>query len=94
MRLSILIASLFSFVSISMSQRNKESEVIPNHHTDSGFKNNYLPEERMTKSLGTLFKWRFTRNSQEKVKFESVEPDIDFLKSNKTEETLSRKEPQ
>ena len=61
----------------------------PLHHTDSGFKNNYLPEERMSKSLGTVFKWRFTRNSQEKVKFDSVEPDIEFLKSNKNEETLA-----
>ena len=43
----------------------------------------------MSKSLGTVFKWRFTRNSQEKVNFESVEPDIDFLKSNNTEETLT-----
>ena len=61
----------------------------PPHHTDSGFKNNYLPEERMSKSLGTVFKWRFTRNSQEKVKFESVDPDIDFLNSNTSEETLT-----
>ncbi len=61
----------------------------PIHHTDSGFKNNYLPEERMSKSLTTVFKWRFTRNSQEKVKFEQVDPDIDFLKSNRKEETLT-----
>ena len=61
----------------------------PSHNTESGFKNNYLPEERMSKSLGTIFKWRFTRNSQERVMFESVEPDIEFLKSNSTKETLS-----
>ena len=61
----------------------------PSHHTEEGFKNNYLPEERMSKSLGTVFKWRFTRNSQEKVDFDSVEPDIDFLKSNNTEESLT-----
>jgi hypothetical protein len=67
----------------------KEQMIKPVHHTDYGFKNNYLPEERMSKSLGTVFKWRFTRNSQEKVRFESVEPDIEFLKSNRTEETLT-----
>ncbi len=76
-------------MNIHFSFGNKETDQRPEHHSDSGFKNNYLPEERMSKSLGTVFKWRFTRNSQEKVKFETVEPDIDFLKSNKTEETLT-----
>lgn len=61
----------------------------PTHHTDTGFINNYLPEERMSKSLGAVFKWRFTRNSQEKVKFEQVEPDVEYLNSNRKEETLT-----
>lgn len=61
-----LVLFLFCVCSL-FSQKNQEK---PIHHTDSGFKNNYLPEERMSKSLGTVFKWRFTRNSQEKVKFE------------------------
>ena len=67
----------------------EHTNIRPFHHTDSGFKNNYLPEERMSKSLPTVFKWRFTRNSQQRVEFESVEPDIEFLKSNSTEETLT-----
>jgi len=59
------------------------------HHTKDGFKNNYLPEKRMSKSLGTVFKWRFSRNSQELVDFESVKPDLLFLKNNRSEETLT-----
>jgi len=62
---------------------------LPAHHTEDGFKNNYLPEERMSKSLGTVFKWRFSRNSQELVDFETVKPDLSFLRSNRTEETLT-----
>jgi N-acyl-phosphatidylethanolamine-hydrolysing phospholipase D len=81
------VSFILFFVSQLLGQ--EVSKGIPLHHTESGFKNNYLPEERMSKSLGTVFKWRFTRNSQEKVKFESVEPDIEFLKSNKNEETLT-----
>ena len=83
----IAISVVLSFVSSFFGQNN--SRVTPRHHTDSGFKNNYLPEERMSKSLGTVFKWRFTRNSQEKVNFEQVEPDLDFLSSNRGEETLT-----
>ena len=79
-----IVSLLFAYFSLLASS----STSLP-HHTDSGFKNNYLPKERMSKSLGTVFKWRFTRNSQEKVNFESDDPDIDFLKSNKTEETLT-----
>ena len=86
-----MISSVFSIISflafpILLLASNPDS---PPHHTGSGFKNNYLPEERMSKSLGTVFKWRFTRNSQEKISFKKVDPDIEFLKSNKTEETLT-----
>jgi N-acyl-phosphatidylethanolamine-hydrolysing phospholipase D len=83
----IAISVVLSFVSSFFGQNN--SRVTPLHLTDSGFKNNYLPEEKMSKSLGTVFKWRFTRNSQEKVNFEQVEPDLDFLCSNRIEETLT-----
>ncbi len=79
----VLFVILFTLMVIQSHAQN------PSHHTEEGFKNNYLPEERMRKSLGTVFKWRFTRNSQEKVNFESVRSDIDFLKSNNTEETLT-----
>ena len=43
----------------------------------------------MSKSLGMVFKWRFTRNSQEKVRFEQVEPDVEYLGSNRKEDTLT-----
>lgn len=86
-----MISSVFSIISFLafpffLLASNPDS---PSHHTGSGFKNNYLPEERMSKSLHTVFKWRFTRNSQKKISFEKVDPDIEFLKSNKTEETLT-----
>ena len=70
-RLAILLSC-----ACQLTGKKTEQMIKPLHHTDSGFKNNYLPEDRMSKSLGTVFKWRFTRNSQEKVKFESIEPDI------------------
>lgn len=61
----------------------------PSHHTKGGFKNNYLPKEQMSKSLGTVFKWRFTRDSQKAIKFDTLSPDLIFLKNNRTEETLT-----
>ena len=59
------------------------------HHTDDGYMNNYLPKEKMSKGLATVFKWRFTRNSQTIVDFEQLEPDLPFLQSNRSEETLT-----
>ena len=82
------VISLYLFVS-SILAKQQDDNPKPIHHTDNGFKNNYLPEERMSKSLGTVFKWRFGRNSQEKVKFEQVEPDIAYLHTNRTDETLT-----
>jgi len=84
----IPLAMLFSF-NCHLTGQKTEQIIKPDHHTESGFKNNYLPKERMSKSLGTVFKWRFTRNSQEKVKFESVEPDLSFLQNNRSEETIT-----
>lgn len=77
---SLLFASFCLLASNSIS---------PPHHKNPGFKNNYLPEERMNKSLGTVFKWRFTRNSQKRVIFEQVEPDLAYLHTNRTDETLT-----
>ena len=66
------------------------AEVIkPNHHTSDGYMNNYLPKEKMSKGLATVFKWRFTRNSQTLVDFEQLEPDLPFLQLNRKEETLT-----
>lgn len=59
------------------------------HHTAQGYKNNYLPKEKMSKSLGTVLKWRFSRKPQEIVEFETEEPDLSFLLSNRSEETLT-----
>ena len=61
----------------------------PTHHKDDGYINNYLPKEKMSKGLATVFKWRFTRNSQTIVDFEQLEPDLPFLQSNRSEETLT-----
>ena len=80
----IIISLLFADFTLLAS-----NSILPPHHRNSGFKNNYLPEEKMSKSLGTVFKWRFTRNSQELVDFESVEPDLSFLQNNRSEETLT-----
>lgn len=66
-----------------------EDGPIPVHHTESGYINHYLPEERMSKNLSTVFKWRFSRSSQESINFESKQPDISFLRNNRTEETLT-----
>lgn len=43
----------------------------------------------MSKNLSTVFKWRFSRSSQESINFESKQPDISFLRNNRTEETLT-----
>jgi len=83
----ISISVVLVFVCPFFGQNNRTVTTL--HHTNSGFKNNYLPEEKMSKSLGTVFKWRFTRNSQRKVNFELIEPDLDFLNSNRVEETLT-----
>jgi N-acyl-phosphatidylethanolamine-hydrolysing phospholipase D len=61
----------------------------PSHHTRNGFKNNYLPQERMSKSLGKVFKWRFTRDSQKAVTLDTLSPNLPFLQSNRTRETLT-----
>ena len=52
----------------------------PAHHTEDGFQNNYLPPERMTKSFSKLWRWSQNRIEQEPVQFESIEPDVDFLR--------------
>jgi L-ascorbate metabolism protein UlaG (beta-lactamase superfamily) len=51
--------------------------------------NNYLPKEKKSKGLATVFKWRFTRNPQTIVDFEQLVPDLPFLQSNRSEETLT-----
>ena len=86
-----LVFSLGCLLSMNIAHVEGSEKVVdqPSHHTADGFKNNYLPKERMSKSLTTVFKWRFTRNSQENVTFETVEPDLAFLKTNQTEETLT-----
>ena len=61
----------------------------PAHHTEDGFQNNYLPPERMTKSFSKLWRWSQNRIEQEPVQFESIEPDVDFLRENRTVPTLT-----
>ncbi|MEC8283087.1 MAG: MBL fold metallo-hydrolase, partial [SAR324 cluster bacterium] len=61
----------------------------PAHHTEDGFQNNYLPPERLTKSFSKLWRWSQNRIEQEPVQFESIEPDVDFLRENRTVPTLT-----
>lgn len=61
----------------------------PAHHTETGFQNNYLPPERMTKDFSKLWKWQRSRVKQEPVEFPLIEPDVAFLKANRTETTLT-----
>ena len=90
MRTCLFLFQIFIIFNLGAKETNEAIKLdVPAHHTKDGFKNNYLPEERMSKSLGTVFKWRFTRNSQSLVDFESVEPDLSFLRNNRTEETLT-----
>ena len=81
---SIALTSL-SFAVLNAEDIPKEKK----HHTAQGYKNNYLPTEKMSKSLGTVFKWRFSRKPQEMFEFETEEPDLSFLISNRSEETLT-----
>ena len=43
----------------------------------------------MSKEPGHGLQMAFTRNSQELVDFETVEPDLSFLQTNRSEETLT-----
>ena len=61
----------------------------PAHHTEDGFQNNYLPPDRMTKSFFKLWRWSQNRVEQEPIQFESIEPDADFLRENRTVPTLT-----
>ena len=84
LRYCLLFITLLQVIFCSGSEITK-----PTHHTDDGYINNYLPKEKMSKGLATVFKWRFTRNSQTIVDFEQLEPDLPFLQSNRSEETLT-----
>jgi len=84
LRYCLLFNTLLPVIFCSGSEITK-----PIHHTDDGYMNNYLPKEKMSKGLATVFKWRFTRNSQTIRDFEQLEPDLPFLQSNRTEETLT-----
>ena len=68
---------------------NRLSKKKPIHHTENGFKNNYLSEKIMTKSLLDVLRWRVTRKPQEPIEFEKDKPDISFLQTNRSESTLT-----
>ena len=84
LRYCLLFITLLQVIFCSGSEITK-----PTHHADDGYINNYLPKKKMSKGLATVFKWRFTRNSQTIVDFEQLEPDLPFLQSNRSEETLT-----
>lgn len=65
------------------------TEQKPSHHTDKGFRNNYLSKTPMSKGLADIIRWRATRKPQESIEFERVKPDLSFLQANRTESTLT-----
>ena len=85
-----LAKSLLIFVFLfGCAQSVRHFEKKPAHHTEKGFRNNYLTGEVMNKSLADVFRWRVTRKPQKPIEFERVEPDLDFLQANRTESTLT-----
>ena len=64
------------------AQSGRHFEKKPTHHTEKGFRNNYLTGEVMNKSLSDVFRWRVTRKPQKPIEFERVEPDLGFLQAN------------
>jgi hypothetical protein len=50
----------------------------PTHHTDDGFMNNYLPKEKMSKGLATVFKWRFHSKFSNDCRFRTISARFTF----------------
>jgi len=82
---------LFIFLIVSSGCNSHKGSSIdrPSHHTPSGFQNNYLPPERMTKDLSKLLSRFWDRVPQQPVSLRQIQPQIGFLKNNRTESTLT-----
>ena len=59
----------------------------PHHLSDGSFKNNYL--DSILKPFSKFLKWRWTRTSPDPKRFPFAKNDPDFLKTNRTEPTLT-----
>ena len=57
------------------------------HHIKNGFKNNYISGG--AKPFSDVLKWAITRKSPKPFQFNTLKPDIGFLKSNKSDSTLT-----
>ena len=82
----IFLCLIFLF---GCAKSSRFPEKKPIHHTDKGFKNNYLPQKIMSKSLSDVFRWRVTRKPQKPIEFKRVDPNLSFLQANRTETTLT-----
>ena len=69
-------SSLIFVFLFGCAQSVRHFEKKPAHHTEKGFRNNYLTGEVMNKSLSDVFRWRVTRKPQKPIEFERVEPDL------------------
>ncbi|MGL4232128.1 MAG: MBL fold metallo-hydrolase [Casimicrobium sp.] len=88
-----LLAVVGCVTAISQS-KNVNYDASKKHHTPEGFKNNY-PHD----SSGSFWKWQWERLTQNTVAkappggwasvLPSVKPDIDFLKKNRSERTIT-----
>ncbi len=88
--MQVIVKSLLIFIFLfGCAQSGRHFEKKPAHHTEKGFRNNYLAGEVMNKSLSDVFRWRVTRKPQKPIEFERVGPDLGFLQANRTESTLT-----
>ena len=81
---------LFSlFLAGGCNSSKVSSPNVPAHHTPSGFQNNHLPPERMTKDFSKLWRRFWDRVPQQPASLKQIRPRIEFLRNNRTETTLT-----
>ena len=80
---------IFLIVSSGCNSQKGSSIDSPSHHTPSGFQNNYLPPERMTKDLSKHWSRFCNRVIRQPESLRQIQPQIGFLKNNRTESTLT-----
>ena len=62
---------------------------LPGHHTPSGFQNNHLHPERMSKDFSKLWRRFWDRVPQQPVSLKQIQPQIEFIRNSPTETTLT-----
>ena len=81
---------LFSlFLAGGCNSSKVSSPNVPAHHTPSGFQNNHLPPERMTKDFSKLWRRFWDGVPQQPASLKQIRPRIEFLRNNRTETTLT-----